>query len=415
MRAERAKSVLPILGLVLAWSCAPAAESGGNTAAAGAPAGVGDADRELLGDAGNTLFWSEEEQVPSYRNYDLIYPTRRIDASDDPYPLPSRPVDLSGVRYEVAVGDGGESESFGFEDFLEHNRIAGLLVIHGGDVVLEHYGLGNDRDSRWVSYSIAKSVVSLLVGAAVEDGYIASLDEPVTSWLPILRGSSYDGVTLRHALWMSSGVAWDEDYADPESDVARSRGTTLERLRYLGELPRVAPSGETFNYNTGETHLVGAVLRAAIGNNLSTYLTEKIWRPFGMEADANWMLIEPGGAEHGGCCISATLRDYGRLGLFAMSGGVLRDGTRVLPEGWMEESIRPSPGFEGYGYLWWLRGDGVYNGIGIFGQAVSIDPANEIVMVTHSAWPTATDRQRSRHRAAFFAAVTETLLAADSG
>ena len=155
--------------------------------------------------------------------------------------------------------------------------------------------------------------------------------------------------------------------------------------------------------------LVGALLRAAIGNNLTTYLEHKIWQRFGMESDANWLLIEDGGAEHGGCCISATLRDYARIGLFTLHDGVLRDGTRVLPEGWMEASKTPSKGSEGYGYLWWLGDGGVYNAIGIFGQAIAVDPAEDLIIVTHSAWPQATGRAFSRHRAAFFAALTEAL------
>ena len=119
-----------------------------------------------------------------------------------------------------------------------------------------------------------------------------------------------------------------------------------------------------------------------------------------------WLLLAPGGAEHGGCCISATLRVYGRIGLFALREGRLRDGTSMLPDGWMTQSTTPSPANERYGYLWWLLGDGVYSALGIYGQAITIDPAEELVIVTHSAWPQATGREFSRHRSAFFEAVT---------
>lgn len=352
----------------------------------------------------SVLSWNDEEKLAGFPHYDRIFPTRRIEAGDDPYPLPENPRDVSGLRYEV------EGESFGLEDFLTHNHVSGLLAIKDGEIALELYRQGNDRTTRWVSYSVAKSVVSLLIGAAIREGYIGSVDDPVTAYLPVLSGSSYEGVTIRNALQMASGVAWDEDYVDPDSDIGRSGGLgALDRLRYLASKPRVAAPGERFNYNTGETHLVGAVLRAAIGNNLSTYLSREIWRPFGMEADANWLLLESDGPEHGGCCISATLRDYGRIGLFALREGVLRDGTRVLPEGWMRESTTPSQGWEGYGYLWWLRDGGAYNAIGIFGQAIAIDPAEKLVIVTHSAWPQATGRELSQHRAAFFAALTDAL------
>ena len=171
----------------------------------------------------------------------------------------------------------------------------------------------------------------MLVGAAVKDGFIPSIDVPVSNFIR-LRGSAYEQVTLRQAMTMSSGVAWNEDYADPQSDIARTGGSALDRLRFLLRKPTVAPPGSTFNYNTEETNLVGAVLRAAIGNNLATYLDDKILCLFGMEHDANWLLLSESGAEHGGCCLSATLRDYGRLGVFAMHDGLLTDGSSVLPE-----------------------------------------------------------------------------------
>ncbi len=126
-----------------------------------------------------------------------------------------------------------------------------------------------------------------------------------------------------------------------------------------------------------------------------------------MESDATWQLHEPAGGELGGCCISATLRDYARIGLFAMRGGTLLDGTNVLADDWMTESTTPSHGSEGYGYLWWLRGGGTYAGIGIFGQLLWVDPADEMVIVTHSAWPTAVGRELGAHRWAFVEALAD--------
>lgn len=356
-----------------------------------------------FGDLENVLNWTPEQQLRGYRSIDRIYPTRPVTSSDDPYPLPSNLIELTDLRYEVA------GATFDVDRFFEHNHLVGLLVIKRGKVVVERYARGNTPETNWYSFSVAKSVVSMLIGAAVHDGYIQSLDTAVTDYLPLLAGSAYDEVSIRDAMQMASGVAWDEDYTDPQSDIASTGGSALDRLRYLRNKPRVATPGEVFNYNTAETNLLGAVLRAAIGNNLSTYLEHKIWRPFGMEYDANWLLLAPGGAEHAGCCLSATLRDYGRIGLFAMRDGRLRDGTPVLPGGWMAESTRSSRANQGYGFLWWLRGSGVYDAIGIYGQAIHIDPAEELVIVTHSAWPRATGREFSGHRSAFFEAVTALL------
>jgi len=336
-------------------------------------------DSSRLGSPDAFLFWTPEQQVSGYRNIDRIFPTRIIHAGDSPYPLPEKPAELGGVVIAI------DGETLTVDEYFERQDVAGLLVIKDGNLVYERYGLGNDRDSRWVSFSVTKSVVSMLVGAAVKDGYIESLDEKVTDYLPRLKGSSYDQSSIRNIMQMASGVQWNEDYADPASDVNSADWSTLGLYEYLRHKPRDAEPGKLFNYNTGETNLVGTLLRSAIGNNLSTYLEEKIWRPFGMESDAWWMLSEPGGGETGGCCINATLRDYGRIGLFALANGHLRDGTRVLPDGWMNESTMPSEGYKGYGYLWWLRPDGDYQAMGIFGQGIYIDPAENVVIALQSA------------------------------
>ncbi|MEO1160974.1 MAG: serine hydrolase domain-containing protein, partial [Pseudomonadota bacterium] len=257
--------------------------------------------------------------------------------------------------------------------------------------------------------SVTKSIVSMLVGAAIKDGFIESVDEPVTDYLPRLKGSAYDRVTIGNILQMSSGVQWNEDYSDPGSDIARADLSTLGTYRQLRRKQVVAQSGEKFNYNTAETNLVGTLLRSAVGNNLSTYLSEKIWRPFGMRADANWMLSEPGGGESGGCCISATLRDYGRIGLFALAGGRLADGTKTLPSGWMKRSVTPSRGNDEYGYLWWLHGNGSFRAQGIFGQDIFMDPRRRIVIALQSARADADKPDDWKLQDAFYQALIQTL------
>jgi len=318
--------------------------------------------------------------------------------------LPYAKTDLDSV--EIRYADGVMTT----DEYFEKQSVAGLLVIKNGNIVYERYGLGNTEHSVWGSFSVAKSVTTMLVGAAIRDGYIASVDEKVTDYLPRLKGSSYDESTIRNILQMSSGVQWDEDYADPESDINSTKWwATLGTYAYLGAKFRDSAPGELFNYNTAETNLVGTVLRSAIGNNLATYLTEKIWRPFGMESDANWMLTEIGGGEWGGCCISATLRDYGRLGLFALANGRLADGTSVLPDDWMEDSTAPSIGNAGYGYLWWLHDDGNFSARGIFGQGIYINKEEGVVIALHSARPVASEESDKDLQHALYAALTEAL------
>ncbi len=356
-------------------------------------------DDKHLGPVEKFLFWTPEQQVAGYRNINKIFPTRIIPAGGTPMVLPQQLINLGGVEIEA------EGRTLTVDDYFLQQNVAGLLVIKDGQIVYERYGLGNTEDSLWVAFSVAKSITSMLVGAAIQDGYIKSVDEKITDYLPRLKNSSYDQSTIRNVLQMSSGVEWNEDYADPNSDVNSASWDTLGLYEYLRNKPRVAAPGEEFNYNTAETNLVGTLLRSAIGNNLATYLSERIWKPFGMESDANWMMSEVGGGETGGCCINATLRDYGRLGLFALNDGQLADGTRILPEGWMKESTAPSQGNPGYGYFWWLADNNVYRASGIFGQAIYIDPNENVVIAQHSARAVASNRPDWALQSAFFTAI----------
>ncbi|HYO84713.1 MAG TPA: serine hydrolase [Bryobacteraceae bacterium] len=305
--------------------------------------------------------------------------------------------------------------------FMEQNHVAGLVILKDGKIVLERYGLGFDERSRWTSFSVAKSISATLVGAAIAEGHIRSVDDAVVRYLPTLKGSAYDGVTLRHILNMTSGVRWNEDYDDPDSDVNRCHKATDTSLgsplvTYLAKLPREAEPGSKWVYKTAETDLVGEVVMAATGKTLSAYLSEKIWAPLGMEQDAYWMLR--GSNELGGCCLSIALRDYARFGLFIMNGG--RIGSRqVLPQKWMEQATSATTasrldgpggvGFRGYGFQWWVGVDGpaTYSARGIFGQSIHFNPAERLVIVTLSAWATPLDRRHREAEGLFQKAVTK--------
>lgn len=352
---------------------------------------------------------AEDAQIIRFRNWHELYPARQVRAGDSVRRLPYDLADFSDLTYEV------EGQTYSLANYMDMNRTAGLLVIEDGVIRHEDYGLGNNEDSLWVSFSMSKSVTSLLLGAAIKDGYISSLDDKVSDYLPLLQDSAYDSATIRDVLQMASGVEWDEDYVDPESDVLSYPAMNVPAmLNFLGSKARVAEPGEVFNYNTGETDLVGALVRAAIGNNLSDYLQYKIWQPMGMESDAWWATHGPAG-ERGGCCLNVTLRDYGRIGMFALHNGVLPDGTEVLPAGWMEESTTPSEAYEGYGYLWWLPGNGSYDARGIYGQGIRIYPEENIVIVVVSAWPNAaaTGSTTQAHRIAMYQAIADALREAD--
>jgi CubicO group peptidase (beta-lactamase class C family) len=211
--------------------------------------------------------------------------------------------------------------------YMKSQRASGLIVVHKNNIRSEEYALGYGNSGRWESFSIAKSITSTLLGAAVQDGLIRSLSDTVATYIPGLKGSAYDSVSIRQLLTMTSGVRWNEDYLNPESDAVRLR---LHRpaagvdatVSYMRRLPRDSPPGAKWVYKTGETNLVGVLVSQATGKSLSTYLAEKIWKPYGMERSAEWEL-DDSGAEMGGCCLSASLRDYARFGQFILGGAMI--------------------------------------------------------------------------------------------
>ncbi|MCI0517374.1 MAG: beta-lactamase family protein [Woeseiaceae bacterium] len=325
-------------------------------------------------------------QVNTFRNIDRLFPTRTVRRGGEVSTLPVRELPFDDFRV-VAGG-----ASYDIYDILSLNRVSGLLIIQGGEVRFEKYLLGNDENTRWMSMSVVKSMTATLIAAAIRDGHIKSMDDPVVKYLPRFRGTAYDGVTVRHILQMASGVAWNETYTDPASDrramleaqIAQKPGQILD---LMAALPRAAEPGTRWNYSTGESQLAGALVAAATGRHVADYLSEKIWSRLGMQADANWWLESPDGLEVGGSGLSATLRDYARFGLFWLNDGVI-DGERVVPEGWMAEATTPKVigGRDvDYGYMFWPLHGRSYAAIGIFGQFIFVDPDNALVVAMWGA------------------------------
>lgn len=325
-------------------------------------------------------------QVNTFRNIDRLFPTRVVRRGGAVSALPLSKTPLQEFSYDA---DGQRVDLY---DVISMNRVAGMLILHRGEIVFENYQLGNDQHSRWMSMSVAKSVTAMLIGAAIKDGAITSIDDQIVRYLPVLKGSGYDGVTVRQLLQMASGVAWNETYTDPTSDRRRMLEAQISQqpgaiLKLMASLPRAAAPGSVWNYSTGETQVAGALVQAATGKAVADYLSEKIWAPLGMQADASWWLESENGLEIGGSGLSATLRDYGRFGLFMLNDGVINR-KRVLPEGWMKDASRARE-IGGkqvkYGYMLWPMHGNSYAAEGIFGQYVFVDPDKQLVVVMLSA------------------------------
>lgn len=389
-----------IAGLALCLAIAGCTAQTADEMQVAAPAPAVDASRAPALDP-NPLFWPREVRSVGFQNFDQmphLAQARTIAAGGDVLALPTgTPLDLGG---------------FDLDGFIASQGAAAIVVVHRGEVVLERYGLGFGPSGRWTSFSVAKSLTSTLVGAAIADGAIESLDDPVTRYIADLRGSAYDDVSIRQLLTMRSGVRWNESYTDPASDVARFNAHVPEpgidaTVSYMRTLPREHPPGSRWRYSTGETNLIGVLVSEATGRPLAEYLSEKIWRPFGMQQDATW-LLGPTGHEIAGCCIQAATRDMARFGLFVLGDG-MAGGARVVPEGWFAEATAPIVPLQGarsgYGYQWWTYEGGIYAADGIFGQGIYIDPGRQLVIATNSNWPQASGGEATAERHAFFAAV----------
>jgi CubicO group peptidase (beta-lactamase class C family) len=354
-------------------------------------------------------------QVRTCRHIDWLFPTRTVKHGVHVFPLPKSDTPLTGVQFTSA------GKKYDLYDYMSLNRVSGLLVLKGGKIAFERYELGNTESTRWMSMSIAKSISSTLVGVAIKDGYIHSLDDPITQYLPTLAGSAYDQVTVRNLLQMASGVKWDETYTNPASDRGRMlqaqiAGQPGSILGLMSKLPRAGEPGSIWNYSTGETFIVGELIHAAVKKPVAEYLSERIWSKFGMESDATWWLESVNGQEISGSGLSAVLRDYARFGLFALNGGVV-DGKKIVPDSWFAEA-GTSKIIGGkkvnYGYMWWPDAsanpvhEGAFLARGIFGQFIYINPRENVVVAVWSARPKPTGGETVSDED-FFAAVVKAL------
>lgn len=335
------------------------------------------------------LFWPQAQRDANFRAMETRFPGRVIRRGDHVHPLPK------GNALPISMTD--------VDLYMATHHVAGLIVVQDGKVRLERYAMGYSAKGRWTSFSVAKSFTSTLVGAAIKDGYIKSVNDPVTDYIPELAGSGYDGVTVAQLLSMTSGVKWNEDYFDPNSDVVKMYSRPAPAgvdptVAYMRTLPRDTKPGEKWVYKTGETNLIGVLVTKATGKSLADYLTEKVWQPYGMEQDGFWM-VDPSEQEIGGCCLSASLRDYARMGLFVLDGGQGAVNPDWFPAATSAKAVL-GPGY-GYGYQWWTYPEGRFGAQGIFGQSIFIDPAKKIVIAMSSDWPKATDQKMSLDRAAF--------------
>lgn len=324
------------------------------------------------------LFWTDEQRKQRFRAMEQWFAGHEVPAAASARALPKGAPLSEGLQADLIAT-------------MRETGTAGMMILEDGKVRFEAYNLDLGPEDRWTSFSVAKSFTSTLLGAALKDGFIASLDDPVTKYIPGLAGSAYEGVTVKQLATMTSGVKWNEDYADPNSDVAQMNRFVVEYgadaiVAQMKSLPREAEPGSKWVYKTGETNLIGVLVENAVGKPLAEYAKTKIVDPAGFAGDLFWM-VDPRGGNIGGCCLSLRLADYARMGLFALEGG-----QGVVPEGWFAEAGKAqvdfaprAPGF-GYGYQWWVYPGGNYGAQGIFGQGITLVPSKGLVIAFVGNW-----------------------------
>lgn len=355
----------------------------------------------------------------TFQHMDQLFATRHVAAGG---PLRQMP------RAEGDIGDDFlfEGKQQTLEAFLESTATNALLVIKDGKIVKEIYRNSSSDQTRFMSFSMAKSMLATMIGVAISEGKIKGVDDKVVDYLPDWKGTAYADVTILNLLRMRSGIDWKEIYEfGSETQLTKVHDNSLVGYKYRwcdyarDEAKPLNEQGSTFNYSTLDTSVLGCVLEAATGMKGADYMSEKIWKPAGMEADAFYVLdgSEAVGREFYGAGFNATLRDYGRFGLMMLENGKVGD-AQVVPADWVKAStiapgdstlVDPEAGY-GYSYQWWtINGTTAYSAVGLFNQYTYIDPSNDLVIVKLAA--PASPLGYERDNLAFFKRISETLAA----
>jgi len=364
------------------------------------PVAVQQLRRAMLDPDTNTL---------TFHSMDQIFTTRTVARSGPIWPIPraDHPLDFS---YEF------EGQRHTPEEFLDRTYTNALLVIKNGRIVYENYRNNTKPYTRFIAWSMTKSITSILIGCALQEGRIRSLDDPITRYLPELKGGGYDGVSIRHILQMRSGVDYPEryDFANPGMAARNHELSLVENVTRFADIARtvrrVHPPGDVWEYKTLDTAVLGWLLeRISGGSTVAAYTAQRLWEPLGAETDGFYIMDGPPGVgrEFSGAGFNATARDFARICLMMLNGGVA-NGHRIVSADWVRESTHPTGGpGPGYGYQWWVFPNShAYQALGLQGQHIIIDPETQTVVVKLSYAPPDRMQAEDGETAKFLAAVS---------
>ena len=342
-----------------------------------------------------TNLYNEKTIAHNFINMDKVFiASEPINPSDNPYTFEK--IDFS--LPEKYLFEGSEHD---LEEGLAHFKTDGLIILHNNKIFYEEYWNGNNRYSKHISWSVAKSFLSALIGIAIDEGLIDSIDDPTTKYLPEFKGTGYDGVKIKNLLQMSSGVAFNEDYADPNSDINKFGRATARGMPFKDFAKTLKNGREQGTYNhyvSIDSQVLAMILESVTNMPLREYLYKKIWNKIGMENEAYYITDKTGmDLALGG--LNATLRDYAKFGYLYLNNGNWL-GEQIVPEQWVIDShtpdaphLMPNAGDElsssewGYGYQWWVPGDPMtdYTAHGVYNQFVYVDPVSGVVIAKTSS------------------------------
>jgi CubicO group peptidase (beta-lactamase class C family) len=347
----------------------------------------------------------------AFREMDHLFTTRSVARSGPVWELPR-------TDHAMDFTYSWQGHSYSAEEFLERTYTNALLVMKNGRIVTEIYRNNSTPQSRFIAWSMTKSITSILVGCALEDAYIDSLDTSISEYLPELEGGGYEGVSIRHVMQMRSGVDYEEryDFANPGIAASNHISSLVKNNSRFTDvaktLSRINQPGEVFQYKTIDTAVLGWLIERSTGMSTSAYTERCLWEPLGAESDGFYIMDGPPGIgrEFSGAGYNATLRDYARVGQMVLNGGVA-NGQRIVSEDWINLSTQPSGGEDqrrgGYGYQWWTMGNSeAFSAIGLQGQYIYIDPDTETVIVKLSYFPPGDNSAQDGETLAFMAAVS---------
>jgi CubicO group peptidase (beta-lactamase class C family) len=351
----------------------------------------------------NSMF-KPENRIEFFRNMDRVFPKRDVSASTSPAPF------TQGTAIALPASFAHVSASENTQAFLERSDTTSLFVLKHGKIVYENYFKGANRDSRFTSWSVAKTFVGTLAGIALAEGKIKSLDDRAVIYLPELQGKEYGNSTIRSLLQMSSGVQFDETYHHPLSDINwffyRTFILGQRADRVVQGRERYAPPSSEFRYISSDTQLLGAIVARVYAKPLAKVLEEKIWQPLGMEQSAFWSIDRDrdDGQEIGFCCLNATARDFAKLGQLYLQNGQWQ-GKQLLSSAWVALATKPTESWQqpeendphdlGYALKWWIPGwkkgeqQTEFLARGVWGQHIYVNTAKQVVIVRTSVDPNA--------------------------